>query len=94
VNTGVINLIKILHSGENLKRNIFKGTSGLLAMTFGFLISGIVISKFQPRPRIVLFWNVIAGLFYVGAEIFFIYVGCPDDIVHGSNMLGKYVIEY
>jgi hypothetical protein len=58
-------------------------------MTLGFLVSGIVISKFQPRPRLVLFWNVIAGMFYMTAEIIFIFVGCPDDIVHGASVLGE-----
>ncbi|XP_059483092.1 solute carrier organic anion transporter family member 74D [Neocloeon triangulifer] len=83
-----IKYMEIQYNKSAAGASMLAGTSGLLAMTFGFLISGIVISKFQPRPRIVLFWNVIAGLAYVLAEVCFIFIGCPDDIVHGTNSLG------
>jgi hypothetical protein len=64
------------------------GTGGLMAMVFGFLISGIVISKFKPRPRVLLFWNVIAGSVYILAEIIFIFIGCPDIPFHGASTTG------
>ncbi|KAF4523686.1 hypothetical protein B566_EDAN006057 [Ephemera danica] len=64
---------------------MLSGAAGLMAMVAGFLVSGFVISKFRPRPRILLFWNVIAGAWSIATEIIFIFVGCDNQIVHGAT---------
>ncbi|XP_065345657.1 solute carrier organic anion transporter family member 74D-like [Cloeon dipterum] len=87
--TYVTKYMEVQYNKTAANAGILAGTSGLLAMTLGFLVSGYVISKFQPRAKYVLGWNVVTGLTYILAEISFIFIGCPDVLVQGFNTFGE-----
>ncbi|CAB3388039.1 Hypothetical predicted protein [Cloeon dipterum] len=87
--TYVTKYMEVQYNKTAANAGILAGTSGLLAMTLGFLVSGYVISKFQPRAKYVLGWNVVTGLTYILAEISFIFIGCPDVLVQGFNSFGE-----
>lgn len=61
------------------------GPISLLGMVLGFLVSGIVISKFKPSPRIVLGWNVLVGISYFFITITYSFLGCPDTGFQGLD---------
>ncbi|XP_047116809.1 solute carrier organic anion transporter family member 74D [Schistocerca piceifrons] len=64
------------------KANGVAGVLGIIAMASGFIVSGYVISKFQPRAVLLLGWNVIVGFGYIAAEIIMMFVRCPGNIPH------------
>ncbi|XP_011500421.1 PREDICTED: solute carrier organic anion transporter family member 5A1 [Ceratosolen solmsi marchali] len=64
---------------------IITGPLTLLGMVLGFLISGIVIGKFKPSARPLLFWNVIVGLCYFFGQIAFMFLGCGSGTIEGLN---------
>ncbi|XP_046382790.1 solute carrier organic anion transporter family member 74D [Ischnura elegans] len=73
--------------------NIIAGTAGIMAMVAGFLASGIVISKFRPRPRLILGWNVVVGMAYVVGELSFIGLGCSTTPLHGASGDGSLALN-
>lgn len=82
--------IQFYHSAAGASVAI--GPTAIIAMTFGFLVSGCVISRFKPRPTYVLGWNVLVGFSFVIGEIMFIFLKCDDGSLvgykHGSESLG------
>ncbi|XP_014246664.1 solute carrier organic anion transporter family member 4C1 isoform X2 [Cimex lectularius] len=64
---------------------IVLGPAVLGAMVIGFLISGYVISKFKPRPKYLLGWNVIVGMVYIVGEITLMFISCQDTNLVGFN---------
>ncbi|OXA43717.1 Solute carrier organic anion transporter family member 1A2 [Folsomia candida] len=53
--------------------------SGMISIAFqsiGLLLSGWLISKYQPRARLLAGWNVIISLLYVLVKISFTQMGC------------------
>ncbi|XP_071441837.1 solute carrier organic anion transporter family member 74D [Hetaerina americana] len=73
--------------------SIIAGTAGILAMVAGFLASGIIISKFRPRPRLILGWNVLVGIGYIMAELSFIGLGCATTPLHGAASNGSMALN-
>ncbi|XP_062545506.1 solute carrier organic anion transporter family member 74D isoform X2 [Armigeres subalbatus] len=66
---------------------VITGPITLFGMVAGFLISGIVISKKKPSPKILLFWNVIVGFGYMLGQFSYLFLTCPDGtmpLVNGS----------
>lgn len=57
---------------------VITGPITLFGMVAGFLISGIVISKKKPSPKILLFWNVIVGIGYMLGQFSYLFLTCPD----------------
>ncbi|XP_065073766.1 solute carrier organic anion transporter family member 74D [Ochlerotatus camptorhynchus] len=57
---------------------VITGPITLFGMVAGFLISGIVISKKKPSPKILLFWNVIVGVGYMLGQFSYLFLTCPD----------------
>jgi len=55
-------------------------------MVLGFLLSGLIISKFKPGPRPLLAWNVLVGICFVLGQILFIFLGCTDAGIRGVNL--------
>lgn len=61
---------------------IFTGPITIFSMTFGFMLSGYVITKYKPPPRKLFFWNVIVGLCYVFGQLSYMHLTC-----NGTNSL-------
>lgn len=55
-------------------------------MVLGFLLSGLIISKFKPGPRPLLAWNVIVGIGFVLGQISFIFLGCTNSGIRGVDL--------
>lgn len=55
-------------------------------MVLGFLLSGMIISKFKPGPRPLLAWNVFVGVCFVAGQIVFIFLGCADNGIKGLDL--------
>lgn len=59
---------------------------GIVFQAAGFLGSGIIISKWKPRARILAGWNVMIAFLHVGTMIIFTQIGCnPGKIEFGTN---------
>ncbi|XP_043494438.1 solute carrier organic anion transporter family member 74D isoform X2 [Polistes fuscatus] len=65
---------------------VIAGPLSLVGMVLGFLLSGLVISKFKPGPRPLLAWNVLVGVFFVAGQISFIFLGCSDVGIEGVDL--------
>ncbi|KAG8232805.1 hypothetical protein J437_LFUL007959 [Ladona fulva] len=74
--------------------SIIAGTVGIMAMVGGFLVSGIVITKVRPRPRLLLGWNVLVGMAYIVGELSFIGIGCSTRPLHGSSLDGRLQLDW
>lgn len=57
---------------------VITGPITLFGMVAGFLISGIVISRRKPSPKVLLFWNVIVGIGYMLGQFSYLFLTCPD----------------
>lgn len=64
----------------------FIGPISLIGMVLGFLLSGLIISKFKPGPRPLLAWNVLVGMCFVAGQVCFIFLGCTNSEIHGVNL--------
>ncbi|XP_012215069.1 solute carrier organic anion transporter family member 74D [Linepithema humile] len=64
---------------------VIAGPVSLVGMVLGFLLSGLVISKFKPGPRPLLAWNVLVGIFFVIGQVCFTFLGCTGSGIHGIN---------
>ncbi|XP_014214478.1 solute carrier organic anion transporter family member 4C1-like [Copidosoma floridanum] len=60
--------------------SLLVGPLTLMGMVLGFIISGVVIGRFKPSPRPLLFWNVLVGLGYFVTQISFMLLGCENSI--------------
>lgn len=65
---------------------VIAGPVSILGMVLGFLLSGLIISKFKPGPRPLLAWNVLVGMCFVLGQIVFIYLGCADTGIRGVDL--------
>lgn len=52
---------------------------------FGFLISGFIISKYNPSAKYLFFWNVIIGLLVVCGQIGYAQLGCDTNNINLIN---------
>lgn len=64
--------------------SLVTGTVALAFSAIGVLLSGIFISKYKPRARLMASWNVFVGAMSVIGMIGYIFLGCPDS----DNSLG------
>lgn len=48
-------------------------------MLLGLLTSGIVISKYQPAPKYLFFWNVIVGIVSMVVILSYSHLGCQSE---------------
>ena len=55
------------------------GLVGIATQSVGLLSSGYLISKFQPRARVLAAWNVLIGIIYVAVKISFTQMGCAKE---------------
>lgn len=57
---------------------LLTGPSTIFSMVSGFLISGYVISKYQPSPKKLLFYNVLVGLAYMASLFSNLFLYCES----------------
>lgn len=60
------------------------GTVGLVFSAFGILISGLVITKYKPRARVLAMTNVVVGAISALGIISYAFLGCT----HASDTQG------
>lgn len=70
--------IEVQFHKSTANATVITGPITLFGMVAGFLISGIVISKKKPSPKILLFWNVIVGIGYMCGQFSYLFLTCPD----------------
>uniref|UniRef100_A0A336M5S4 Solute carrier organic anion transporter family member n=1 Tax=Culicoides sonorensis TaxID=179676 RepID=A0A336M5S4_CULSO len=78
-NSYLVFLAKYIETQFHKKRSdssIITGPISLLGMALGFLLSGILISKFKPRAKYVLMYNVIVGALYIFGHIGNLFLFC------------------
>jgi len=62
------------------------GTVSIAFQAAGLLLSGALISRFQPSSRKLAGWNVCLGFLYVLVLVIFTQLGCsPGKIAHGAE---------
>ena len=57
-------------------------------MAVAFFLSGLVISRFQPRAWVLAVYDVMVGLVFVGGLLFFAFWGCNTKAIQGVNQIG------
>lgn len=77
--------MEVLFGVSAAKSSMITGPITLIGMVLGFLISGAVISKYKPGPRILLGWNVIIGMSYIFGQIAFLFLSCPVAQIEGID---------
>lgn len=70
--------IEVQFHKNTANATVITGPITLFGMVAGFLISGIVISKKKPSPKILLFWNVVVGVGYMLGQFSYLFLTCPD----------------
>uniref|UniRef100_A0A1Q3FNY0 Solute carrier organic anion transporter family member n=1 Tax=Culex tarsalis TaxID=7177 RepID=A0A1Q3FNY0_CULTA len=70
--------IEVQFHKSTANATVITGPITLFGMVAGFLISGVVISKKKPSPKILLFWNVIVGIGYMMGQFSYLFLTCPD----------------
>ncbi|XP_055550083.1 solute carrier organic anion transporter family member 74D [Wyeomyia smithii] len=70
--------IEVQFHKSTANATVITGPITLFGMVAGFLISGIVISKKKPSPKVLLFWNVIVGVGYMCGQFSYLFLTCPD----------------
>ncbi|KAL6434267.1 hypothetical protein ACFW04_006001 [Cataglyphis niger] len=65
---------------------VITGPVSLIGMVLGFLLSGLIISKFKPGPRPLLAWNVFVGICFVAGQVSFMFFGCSDAGIRGIDL--------
>lgn len=78
--------LEVQYSTSAAGGTVIAGPISLVGMVLGFLLSGLVISKFKPGPRPLLAWNVFVGLCFVAGQISFIFLGCSDAGIKGLDL--------
>ncbi|XP_017300046.1 solute carrier organic anion transporter family member 1C1-like [Diaphorina citri] len=64
---------------------VVTGLVGLTCSAMGVLVSGGIVSKFQPRPRYLAAWNVFVEVLDALGHFSFTFMGCPDLNLHGQT---------
>jgi hypothetical protein len=63
---------------------LFSGAVGIICSALGVVTSGVVISKFKPRPRYLAIWNVIVEALDVIGHFCYGFLSCAADDLHGN----------
>lgn len=63
------------------------GTVGLVFSAIGVLVSGVIISKYKPRARVLAAWNVAVGAISVLGMLSYMYLGCDAPSTTQINLL-------
>nr|CAD7398590.1 unnamed protein product [Timema poppensis] len=66
--------------------SFISGGTRVFAMVIGFMLSGYLMGKYKPKPRVILGWNVFLGILHVGSDIFHIFLRCDDNGLYGLDM--------
>jgi hypothetical protein len=65
---------------------VVSGIVSILFQSIGLILSGFLISKFQPSARKLAGWNVFIGFMYVIVKASFTQMGCDQgDIFFGAS---------
>ncbi|XP_024880200.1 solute carrier organic anion transporter family member 4C1 [Temnothorax curvispinosus] len=78
--------LEIQYSTSAAGGTVITGPISLVGIVLGFLLSGLVISKFKPSPRPLLAWNVLVGIIFVVGQILYIFLGCTNSGIRGINL--------
>ncbi|KAJ8669938.1 hypothetical protein QAD02_001197 [Eretmocerus hayati] len=65
--------------------SVVTGPLTMVGMICGFLISGFVISRYNPSARSLLMWNIYISVFSLIGQVSFIFLGCRNGAVQGIN---------
>lgn len=67
--------------------SIVTGPISLVGLALGFLLSGLTISRYRPRAKYVLLYNVIVGGIYLFGHIANLFLACTtsDDLILRRN---------
>ncbi|XP_071633694.1 solute carrier organic anion transporter family member 74D isoform X2 [Temnothorax longispinosus] len=78
--------LEIQYSTSAAGGTVITGPISLVGIVLGFLLSGLVISKFKPGPRPLLAWNVLVGIIFVVGQILYIFLGCTNSGIRGIDL--------
>ena len=56
----------------------------MVCTAIGVLSSGIIVSKFRPRPTYLALWNVFTEVIDVIGHVAFAFIGCAKNDLHGE----------
>lgn len=67
--------------------SLMTGPATIVSMVSGILFSGYIISKYQPAPKKLFFFNVIVGMAYMCGQFNNIFMYCDAGSFHNENGL-------
>ncbi|CAL8069741.1 unnamed protein product [Orchesella dallaii] len=66
--------------------SVISGVVSIAFQAIGLLVSGALISKYQPSARLLAGWNVFLGFLYVLVKFSFTQMGCdPGELAFGEK---------
>ncbi|XP_077488076.1 solute carrier organic anion transporter family member 74D-like [Amblyomma americanum] len=74
------------------KANYYTGVAKVATTMVGFLISGVVLHRFRPRPRIVAGYSAFVELAMTAGFVAMMFIGCESPVIAGVTP-GKDVIS-
>lgn len=67
---------------------IVSGPMKIVGVVSGFLLSGYIITKYQPSPRKLFFWNVFVGCCYMLSQFIYLFLFCSNgNIVDPTGIM-------
>ncbi|GJQ65789.1 hypothetical protein Trydic_g11957 [Trypoxylus dichotomus] len=74
---------------ESATYTVITGPTMLVGMVAGFLISGYLITKYKPRPKYLLGWNIVVGLIFVLGQFIFMQINCSVKDIQPFSIYTK-----
>ena len=69
------------------------GTVGLACAAVGILLSGVVLSKYKPRARVLAAWNIFCGVVLVSGVVAFAFLECSNSLNEKTFRNLKQVVQ-
>ncbi|XP_044740891.1 solute carrier organic anion transporter family member 74D-like isoform X2 [Chrysoperla carnea] len=89
--TYFIKYIEIQFQRSSAKESAVAGPIILVGSFAGLMGSGLYISKYKPKPKYLLFWNVVIGMLFILTQFSFIFLGCTDHRLKNYSNISKII---
>nr|CAD7261265.1 unnamed protein product [Timema shepardi] len=66
--------------------SMISGSTRIFAMVVGFMLSGYLMGKYKPKPRVILGYNVFLGVLSISNNIVHIFLRCDDNGLYGLDV--------
>ncbi|KAK7869950.1 hypothetical protein R5R35_013725 [Gryllus longicercus] len=76
--------METMYQQTSSRASLISGAIGLTSAGLGLIASGVVMTRYKPRPRLVASWNVIVEVLDALCKFGWIFLDCGDRHLQGS----------